>query len=144
MNNSFQSLIGKRLRHKGVEHLVQSYSYRNKTHYLVTDKEWFEFPHEENLKDFLAICVEVEPDQQMEIIQSPKAATDENGLSRPNSSSGNVMAYLKGILIEDIERVREDREYVEQAKTVSNNVKRLVDIAKLEIQIKAHNKKNDL
>jgi hypothetical protein len=139
-NSNFQVLIGKTLRYKGVEHLVQSYSYRNQTHYLVTDKEWFEFPSEEHIKDFLAICVEVEVGS-MEIIHTPKAATDENGLSKPNSSSGNVMAYLKGILVEDIERVREDPEYVEQAKTVSNNIKRLVDIAKLELQIKSQNKK---
>jgi len=142
MNNSFQDLKGKRLRYKGVEHLVQSYSYRNNTHYLVTDQEWFEFPHEENLKDFLAVCTEVQ--EPLEIVEASKASTDENGLSRPNSGSSNVMAYLKGILVEDIERVREDKEYVEQAKTVSNNVKRLVDIAKLEIQIKTHNKKNNI
>jgi hypothetical protein len=137
-NSNFKTLIGKTLRYKGVEHFVQSYSYRNKMHYLVTDKEWFEFPSEEHVKDFLAICVEVE---NIELIHTPKSATDENGLSKPNSSSGNVMAYLKGILVEDIERVREDPEYVEQAKTVSNNIKRLVDIAKLELQIKSQNKK---
>lgn len=139
MTNNFQSLIGKRYRYKGVEHLIQSYSYRNNIHYLVTDKEWFEFTNEESLKDFLAICIEVE--EKLEVIQASSASTDENGLSRPNSGSNNIMAYLKGVLVEDIERVREDGEYVEQAKTVSNNVKRLIDIARLELQIKKDNQK---
>ena len=51
------------------------------------------------------------------------------------------MAYLKGILVEDIERVREDPAYVEQAKTSSNNVKRLIDIARLELSIQQINRK---
>jgi hypothetical protein len=106
---------------------------------VVTKEKWFDFENENQLYVFLDNCF---PVPQEEIIEKPEIAQDNMGLVRANSGSGNILAYLKGILVEDIERVRENKDYVEQAKTVSNNVKRLLDTAKLELQIKALQAKN--
>ena len=135
-------LMGKPFKHNGETYRLQNYKEVDGVHHLVTDKQWFEFPGEQELKDFLIMCDPVpETDLVPQAEVSDLTPTDRNGLSKPNSGSSDVMAYLKGLLIEDIDRVREDKDYVEQAKTVSNNVKRLIDVAKLEISIQDRNKK---
>lgn len=139
-----QQMEGKRFTHKGSTYTFQNYQEdHDGVHHLVTAEQWFQFDDEQALKDFLIMCdiVEEETDTAELLPHREEAVVpaDESGLSRPNSSSSNVMAYLKGLLIEDIDRVREDKEYVEQAKTVSNNVKRLIDVAKLELEIQKRN-----
>ena len=138
-NISAYDLIGKTWLYKGKEYLIQNYQPKGEIHYVVSAQKWFEFSSDELacfLQDILP--VEDEPADHSLAIITPQ---DEHGLVRPNSGSSNVMAYLKGILVEDIERVREDPAYVEQAKTSSNNVKRLIDIARLELSIQQINRK---
>lgn len=138
-NTSIHNMIGRPWLYKGQEHFIQNYHKKDGVHFVVTDQKWFEFDSDEGLAFFLDNCLPVEEKKPGTAIAA-LAPADEYGLAKPNSGSGNIMAYLKGILVEDIERVREDREYVEQAKTVSNNVKRLIDIARLELSIHKFNR----
>jgi hypothetical protein len=126
-------------KYKGKIYYFLNYRFNGTTATVVTKEKWFDFENENQLYVFLDNCF---PVPQEEIIEKPEIAQDNMGLVRANSGSGNILAYLKGILVEDIERVRENKDYVEQAKTVSNNVKRLLDTAKLELQIKALQAKN--
>lgn len=103
---------------------------------LATKQKWFDFANSEEVSSFLKECLPMISNELT--ISAPK---DDYGLTRANSQSPNMMAYLKGLLVEDIERVREDPAYVEQAKTSSNNVKRLIDLTKLEMQMNQVNQK---
>lgn len=135
---NIQDMVGNKYKHNLQEHLIQNITEKNGEFYVVTNVDFYKFDTKSEHRDFLA---QMEPIKDNPIPSGSIVPTDEHGLIRPNSGSGDIMAYLKGLLIEDIERVREDPTYVKQATATSNNVKRLVDVVKLEILIKKNNGK---
>jgi len=48
-------------------------------------------------------------------------------------SATNVSTQLKGILLDNIQKVQENKEYIPQATTICNNVNSLINLTKLEL-----------
>ena len=47
--------------------------------------------------------------------------------------STDLTAQLKGILLDNIEKVKENRDYIPQATTINNNVNSLINLTKLQL-----------
>lgn len=53
-----------------------------------------------------------------------------------NTLKSDISAELRDILMENIRKVSKDKEYVNQAKQIANSVAALVNLAKVEIDIR--------
>lgn len=76
----------------------------------------------------------------LEFIHSCKEINTETGIVKkknfvPNSiANENIMQGLKDTLLDNISKVKENPDYVPQAKVVSNTVQALINLAKLELE----------
>ena len=48
----------------------------------------------------------------------------------------DVVSYLTDTLKDNIEKVKQNKDYVPQAKEISNSISRLIDLAKIELEFK--------
>lgn len=64
------------------------------------------------------------------------ATLDTNGLSVPDIDSADPLAYMKGVLMESMERLRKDKTYIGQAKEITNAANSFVGMAVLEMKIR--------
>lgn len=127
-------LKGKLISYKGIEQTLLNYKIEGDDSMVVTDKQFFEFDTKAKLQWFIADCTLV---QSSELV-----TTNDLELSKPDSQNdNNVMAQLKGVLMENITKVQKDPKYVPQAKTVVNSVAALTNLVKLELQIKREGRK---
>jgi len=121
-------MVGGTWKYQGIAYRFQNYKTEGEQTILVTDRKWFEFETPFELECFLADC---RPDDSN--LPERKSTTD---LALPDSTSDEVMAKLKGILMDNIEKVNQDKSFVIQAQTVSKNVQTLINLSKLELEIK--------
>lgn len=78
-------------------------------------------------------------DQYKEIIpegQVARQVAPEQGSLQINTMPRDTMSRLKDVLMESIEKVREDRDYVPQATQIAKTAQTLVNLAKLEVDIR--------
>ncbi len=96
---------------------------------IVTDqKEWLEttvYDIDLFLKDF-----EILPDENHPTVIM------EQKLPALKTITPDITIKLKDILMENIEKVKANRDYVHQAKVVANSAQTLINMAKLEIDIR--------
>ncbi len=126
---TIDNMIGQSYKYKGVLHNFLAFRKEGDKIILVTDKKWFEFADVEDMSFFIAECETV-----MDV--EPLPTTDSSGLIIPDSGSDDVMAKLKGVLLESIDKLTKDKDYVPQAKAISNSVQTLTNLVKMELQIK--------
>lgn len=85
---------------------------------IVTDRRWFRFPLEDAdkaLKEFLP----VEPEIEISALQVVPKASE--------------MADLKMVLLDNIKRIQNDKEFIQQAHAINKSVTTLVNMARLEM-----------
>lgn len=88
---------------------------------LVTDVEWIDVPIRkinQKLSEFLPVNVPVDSDMGAIIFK------------------GNGKASLKDLIYENIEEIKRDPSYIPKAKALNEQVKTVIEMAKLELQIK--------
>ena len=88
---------------------------------LVTDKEWFEVPTtkiNQKLSEFLPAPEEVQSEMSVVLFK------------------GNGKASLKDLIYENIEMIKKDPSYIPKAKALNEQVKTVIEMAKLELLIK--------
>lgn len=97
---------------------------------LVTDRKRIEFRCQAEVNFFVRDALPVAPSAPA--LPAPVVTND-------------VMAQLKGVLMENIERVRNDKTYIPQAQSIAKQVNTLVQLSQLEMQMRREmkNKKND-
>lgn len=92
---------------------------------IVTDKKMFNFEDNTELQVFLAQCLECD-NPNVEIVPATQA-TD---------ADADIMAKLKGTLVDNIERISKDRNFAYQANSISKQIKTLIELKKLELEVK--------
>lgn len=127
---SLDAMLGGPWQYQGAVYQFLASKKEDETIVLVTNKKWFYFKSQFELDCFLADC---RPVQDVE----PAPRNNSIELSLPDTSSDDVMARLKGVLMDNIAKVSDDKSYVPQAQMVSKTVQTLVNLTKLELQIKA-------
>jgi hypothetical protein len=92
---------------------------------------------EEKLDLFLANFSEVPEVTDDEATTAPQntLAPIENDSYKLYAESKQVFSQLSATLLSDIEKVRTDPNYVNQAKQISNSVNTLVNLTKLQLQL---------
>lgn len=69
--------------------------------------------------------------EMLQPISEDKLAAIPKDIATPD-----LMNVLKDILLDDIQKVREDRGYCQQAKTINNNINTLINLAKFQMAFK--------
>jgi hypothetical protein len=75
-------------------------------------------------------------------VQNLEATLEEKFIPLPSHSQtpakvgalSDTLVQLKDILMDNIKKVQEDKEYITQAKEVNNSIKEVVNLAKLDIE----------
>lgn len=103
---------------------------------IQTDKKFFERNYdsvEEFLKYFEPIIEPEETETQPEVLVitnqvSTEVFTEKNDLAKD----------LIGILRENIEKVRKDKNYIPQAQAINNNVNSIINVTKMQLDVYKH------
>lgn len=113
-------MVGKPWTYKGKNHLFQCLEVEGEQVKLITNHSEITFSNPAMVHFFIEDCKPCEnmPTKQEE---HPK---------------DQVMAELKGILLENIEKIREDRTYIPQAVAITKQVQTLINLSNLEINVK--------
>lgn len=90
---------------------------------LHTDKKTLELINENALKLFMQDCLEVEQEEERAVV------------SVQDHQSLEMMTSLTDVIMDNIERVREDKEYIQQATTISKQVQTLINLTNMQLQL---------
>lgn len=130
-----QSMMGKHFKSKDNDQVIHFLSMKMDDDQIIiaTDNNWITTtPFDLNV--FFQKYEEVIVSERGEVstiikdvgIQSNKSVTIPN----------NTFLELKNVLLENIQKVRENKDYVPQAKEISNSIGQLINLAKVEIEMK--------
>lgn len=119
-----ERMPGKKYIYKQVEHQILKYEFDGKLLLITTDKEILQLPSVDfsfHLKEFLPIEEQLLP-------------VNFNAVPVLNVASKEVMIELKDVLLDNIKKVQENKDYIPQAQEINNQVKSMIDLAKTEIE----------
>jgi hypothetical protein len=95
---------------------------------LITDKKSFTRPYE-NVMDFLGLFERV-PERAL----TPEASNNKGFFMPEITVTGAVAKELKDVLMDNIRKVQENKEYIQQAEAIKANVDSVIQLAKTEIE----------
>ena len=114
------SMLNKTWMYKTRNHKLLSFKIKTDDVIIVTDKEWIEVPLKninQILAGFLPVDDEVRSEVSLVIFK------------------GNGKPSLKDLIYENIENIKKDPEYIKTAKALNEQIKTVIEMAKLEIQL---------
>lgn len=137
MIQELKELIGKRFSYKDKEILIKNAKRVSGVYVVLTDSKTYNF-FESEVPFFLKEIIEI-PRVKLKPEALEKRKME---ISKKESEPSNTQTYVQkfdinSVLIETIEKVRKDRSYVQQANTICNVVTQMINIQKLELQIKS-------
>lgn len=103
--------------------------------YLYTDRK--EEPYDRPLDTALNFLKEFSP-----VINVPAIVPDHPAAPQMLGAS-DLAVQLKTILMDNIEKIKTDKEYIPQAQAINDNVKTVIDLAKTEVAYVAAMNKNN-
>jgi len=104
----------------GLYHKILSYRIRNGSVTLATDNGWIELETataEKQLREFLPVARDNQEPLHM-VVHDKK-----------------TMLNLRDIVVDNIKKVQEDKEYVPQAHAINKSINTLIQMAKMEISV---------
>lgn len=137
MIQELKELIGKRFSYKDKEILIKNAKRVSGVYVVLTDSKTYNF-FESEVPFFLKEIIEI-PRVKLkpEALEKRKMEISKKE-SEPSKTQTDVQTFdINSVLIETIEKVRKDRSYVQQANTICNVVTQMINIQKLELQIKS-------
>lgn len=137
MIQELKELIGKRFSYKDKEILIKNAKRVSGVYVVLTDSKTYNF-FESEVPLFLKEIIEI-PRVKLkpEALEKRKMEISKKE-SEPSNKQTDVQVFdINSVLIETIEKVRKDRSYVQQANTICNVVTQMINIQKLELQIKS-------
>ena len=102
-------------------HKLINYKISEEEVQIVTDKEWFAFP----ITKINSVLEQFLPAEEEQPSQTQIAIFNGNGKSS-----------LKDLVLENIELIKNDPNYIPKAKALNEQVKTMIEMAKLEIEYK--------
>jgi hypothetical protein len=102
--------------------------------FIATDKEWLK-PTVYNLDVFFEQYTEVEQvgNQVMIVEKNPLPQRRVESSIMP----GSTMESLRDTLLDNIEKVKKDKDFIPQAQQISNSVNTIIGLAKIEIDLRS-------
>lgn len=137
MIQELKELIGKRFSYKDKEILIKNAKRVSGVYVVLTDSKTYNF-FESEVPFFLKEIIEI-PRVKLkpEALEKRKMEISKKE-SQPSNTQTDVQKFdINSVLIETIEKVRKDRSYVQQANTICNVVTQMINIQKLELQMKS-------
>lgn len=137
MIQELKELIGKRFSYKDKEILIKNAKRVSGVYVVLTDSKTYNF-FESEVPFFLKEIIEI-PRVKLkpEALEKRKMEISKKE-SEPSNTQTNVQTFdINSVLIDTIEKVRKDKSYVQQANTICNVVTQMINIQKLELQIKS-------
>lgn len=137
MIQQLKELIGKRFSYKEKEILIKNAKRVSGVYVVLTDNKTYNF-FESEVPFFLKEIIEI-PRVKLkpEALEKRKMEISKKESEPSNTQTDVQMFDINSVLIETIEKVRKDRSYVQQANTICNVVTQMINIQKLELQIKS-------
>lgn len=129
-----QAMMGKHFKNKHNDDVVKFLSFKEAGDQITvaTDVDWIiTSPFE--LSIFFAQYQEVVVSEKGEVSKPPST---ELITIRSEVVPGNTLNDLRNILLDNIKKVQENRDYVPQAKEISNSIGQIINLAKVEIEMK--------
>lgn len=121
IEEKLQSMVNKFWMYHTRHHKLLSFKIKEGQVILVTDRDWIEIP----LKRINQTLVEFLP-----------VVEDKHSNLSVILFEGNGKASLKDLIYENIEKIKANPEYIKSAKALNEQVKTVIEMAKLELQIK--------
>lgn len=116
-----EAIKGKTFMYNTRQMKILDYKVNGEKVQIVTDNGWQE-PSYDKIDAFLDNLLPVQEGTGLMIIQQAQVT----------SSSINE---LKGILMDNIKKVQESKDYIPQAQEINSNVKSIIEVAKAEIEV---------
>ncbi len=132
---TLQSMMGKHFKNSNNDEVVKLLSFKQNGDQILiaTDKDWITTsPFDLNL--FFKQYQEVEVTEKGEVTIIPAS---EQSIIRSVVIKGNVLSELRDILLDNVKKVQENKDYVPQAKEISNSIGQIINLAKVEIDLRA-------
>ena len=135
MIEQLKELVGRRFSYKENEILIKNVKKVSGVYVVLTDNKTYNF-FEKEVPFFLKDISELPKVKLKQGVLEKRQMELENTPKQQNIVSENVQFDVKSVLIETIEKIRSDRDYIPQANAICNVVTQMINIQKLEIQIK--------
>lgn len=132
------AMMGKTVQHKATlkKYCFQSYKREKDEITIATNGEWFQTTIYD-LLDFVNQYMVI-PDDKHEGQVTIVKPTDVKTVTDLSLSSvqNDTVIFLRNTLLESIKKVKESAGYIPQAKSISDNVSTLINLARVEIEMK--------
>jgi len=128
-------MVGKHWKDKNTDDVFKLLSYKQDGDQIMiaTDKEWINVTvFELNIFFQNHLPVQISKTNEVTIIQQPATMKTVEISTMPNTT----MKKLADTLLDNIEKVKVDKEYIPQAKMISDTVNSLIGLAKVEIDLR--------
>jgi hypothetical protein len=127
MLQKLNTLIGNKYNYKGNVIVINEVKLVSTTYVVKTDKRTYNF-FESEVDNFIS--------ELLDYVEKPiKKFMVENTPNTPNALS-EKSTDLSEILYDTIDKVKKDRNYIGQANAICNIVSQMINIKKLELQLK--------
>ena len=132
LENKLVSMKGKTFIYKGTHQKIINYKIIDETLHLVTDKNWYKFSV-------------THPDITYQILKEEFLPVEDNDVAIHKEELPTFSAIGKSniaqTLIDNIETLRTNKEFVNQAKAINNTDSTIINCAKMEIAVKSFQNK---
>lgn len=122
--NNLKHMLGNEYLYMGIQYTFINYADRGDKIEISTNKGWITKKNDE-LMDFLLECTQVNGKEVMPVQSMPIL----------EAASTDTIAFLKNTLIDNINKVKEDKNYIGQATQINKDVHTIIELAKTEIEM---------
>jgi hypothetical protein len=129
MLNKLKELIGNSFLYKGVEITINDVRFISTTYVVKTNKRAYNF-FESEVETFLSELKNVPIQVKKQELKPTKMENIEKNIVTIQQTD------LSEILLDTIYKIQTDKEYVQQANAICNVITQMINVKKLEIQLK--------
>lgn len=122
-NERLERMIGNTYEFEGKKFLVSDVKIKGNIASLITDKDIVELPMD-GLDDYLPEFKLIRTNQ---LVRNPEIVEIVMG-------SGNMYSQIQQTLLDSIQKVKSDKEYIPQAMAINDTIKQVIDLEKVKIQ----------
>ncbi|OFY87866.1 MAG: hypothetical protein A3F72_03055 [Bacteroidetes bacterium RIFCSPLOWO2_12_FULL_35_15] len=129
-----QSMMGKHFKNKKNDQILlfQSFRQDNDVIHIATDSEWI-MTTLFDLNILFQNHIEVEVAISGDVTELNKNTAV---ILKSQTIPLSIMSKLRDTLLDNIEKVKADKEYVPQAKEISSSIGQIINLAKIEIEMR--------
>ena len=136
MIQQLNDLIGKKFSYKGNEIVIKSIKRVYSVYVVLCDKKTYNF-YESEVSVFLKEIIEIPTiNIKPETLEKRKMELQKTQKTTEVVRTENLNLDIKLVLFEILEKVRSDKGYIPQANAVCNIVTQMINVQKLEMQLK--------